>query len=478
MSLFESYVMKCAEIAWGPLTIILLVGTGIYLTIGTRFVQFRKMGTAIKSLFEKNEEQEGDISSFQALMTTLAATIGTGNIVGVSSAIVFGGPGAVFWMWVSGAIGGATRFAEALLAVKYRETNASGEQSGGPMYYIKNGMKERYGLNMAWLGSAFAFFGLIASFGTGNMAQANSVSQSLQITFGINTVVSGIVMAVLSGCVILGGVKNIGKVTEKMVPAMALIYIGGSLVAIFSNYQAIPYIFNLIFTNAFTGVAVGGGVIGTVLRMGIARGVFSNEAGLGSAPIAHAASKNNNPVVEGITASLSTFIATLVVCSMTAFVILISPMISMTEAGVMQIQGNLQGAALTTVAFDSLLPGVGGYIVTFGLVFFAFSTILGWYYYGVKCAEFIAGVKITKIYTWAWIILVFVGAVIPLEIVWGLSDLFNGLMALPNLVGLIALSPVVFAMLKEYDEKEALQAERIKIGFKKKVTVKEVQQNS
>lgn len=458
MLLFQNFVARGAELAWGSFTILLLVGTGLYLSIGTRFVQFRKIGTAIKSLFEKNDDQEGDISSFQALMTSLAATIGTGNIVGVSSAIVFGGPGAVFWMWVSGAIGGATRFAEALLAVKYRVTNESGEKSGGPMYYIEHGMKEQYGKNMAWLGSAFAFFGFIASFGTGNMAQANSVAQSLQVTFGVNTIISGLVMVVLVGCVILGGVKSIGKVTEKVVPTMALMYITGSLFAIISNYQLIPYVFNVIFANAFTGTAVGGGVLGTVLRMGIARGVFSNEAGLGSAPIAHAASKNDNPVTEGITASLSTFIATLVVCSMTAFVILISPMVVMTEAGVMEIEESLRGAALTTVAFDSLLPGIGGYIVSLGLVFFAFSTIIGWYYYGVKCAEYIGGLKITKFYTWAWIGLVFVGAVIPLEIVWGLSDMFNGLMALPNLVGLIGLSPVVFAMLKEYDEQEALQA--------------------
>ncbi|SNT25418.1 alanine or glycine:cation symporter, AGCS family [Anaerovirgula multivorans] len=461
MELFQNYVAKGAEWAWGSLTIILLVGTGIYLSIGTRFVQFRKIGTAVKSLFQKNNDQEGDISSFQALMTSLAATIGTGNIVGVSSAIVFGGPGAVFWMWVSGTIGGATRFAEALLAVKYRVTNESGEKSGGPMYYIEHGMKERYGLNMAWLGGTFAFFGFFASFGTGNMAQANSVSQSLQVTFGINTFISGIIMAILAGCVILGGVKNIGKVTEKMVPTMALMYIGGALVAIISNYQLIPYVFNLIFANAFTGAAVGG-VLGTVLRMGIARGVFSNEAGLGSAPIAHAASKNENPVTEGITASLSTFIATLVVCSMTAFVILISPMVVMSETSVMVIEESLRGAALTTVAFDALLPGVGGYIVSLGLVFFAFSTIIGWYYYGVKCAEYIGGLEIAKFYTWAWIVLVFVGAVIPLEIVWGLSDMFNGLMALPNLVGLIGLSPLVFAMLKEYDEQEALQSQCMK----------------
>lgn len=454
MNLFENYVARLAEIAWGPFTIIMLVGTGIYLSFGTRFVQFRKMKVAIKSLFEKNDDDEGDISPFQALMTSLAATIGTGNIVGVSSAIAIGGPGAVFWMWISGAIGGATRFAEAFLAIKYRETNDAGEKSGGPMYYIKNGIQDHYGVNMAWLGGAFAVFGLMASFGTGNMAQANSVSQSLEITFGINPVISGVVMAVLTAVVILGGVKNIGKVTEKIVPVMAIVYILGSLFAILSNYQYIPHVFGMIFSNAFTDKAVGGGVIGTVLRMGIARGVFSNEAGLGSAPIAHAASKNNNPVTEGLTASLSTFIATLVVCSMTAFVILASPVISMTAEGVMEIQGNLQGAVLTTTAFDSLLPGIGGYIVSFGLVFFAFSTILGWYYYGVKCAEFIAGVKITKIYTWAWIGLVFVGAIIPLEIVWGLSDLFNGLMALPNLIGLIALSPVVFAVLKEYEVDE------------------------
>ncbi|OWZ82852.1 alanine/glycine:cation symporter family protein [Natranaerobius trueperi] len=466
-NLFQSLVEQGVDLAWGPVTIVLIVGVGIYFSIGTRFIHFRKIVTAITSLFSKEESEEGDISSFQALMTSLAATIGTGNIVGVSTAIGFGGPGAVFWMWVSGAVGGATRFAEALLAVKYRVTNEKGEQSGGPMYYIKNGIQEQYGINAAWLGSAFAFFGFIASMGTGNMAQANSVSQSLETTLGVNTWVSGAIVAVLTGVVIVGGIKNIGKVTEKMVPTMAILYILGALVAIISNIHLVPEVFALIFNNAFSGQAVGGGIFGTVIRYGIARGVFSNEAGLGSAPIAHAASKNDDPVSEGITASLSTFIATIVVCTMTALVILIAPQVSMTEAGAMEIENGLQGAPLTTVAFDSLLPGIGGYIVSFGLVFFAFSTILGWYYYGSKCFEYIAGLSAVKVYKWVWICLTFVGAVIPLKIVWGLSDIFNGLMAIPNLIGLIGLSPLVFSMVKRYDKKAETEKDIIGGTFEK-----------
>lgn len=456
MDFFENVISKAASIAWGPVTIILLLGTGIFLSFGTKFIQFRKMGLAIKSLFSKGDEAEGDITPFQALMTSMAATIGTGNIVGVSSAIAYGGPGAVFWMWISGAFGGATKFAEALLAVKFRITNEAGEKSGGPMYYISRGMSKRYKKDYSWLGWIFALFGFIASFGIGNMAQANSVSESVLVTFGINPTVTGIIIAILTALVIIGGIKNIGSVTEKMVPAMALIYIIGSLVAIFNNADAIPGVFRMIFANAFTGKAVGGGVIGTVIRLGIARGIFSNEAGLGSAPIAHAASKNNDPVNEGIIGSLGAFIDTIIVCTMTALVILTSGIVTIGESGVMAIEGDLIGAALTTAAFDKLLPNVGGYIISIGLIFFAFSTIIGWYYYGSKCFEYIAGVKAVNYYKLAWVILTFVGATTSLEIVWNLSDVFNGLMAIPNLVGLLALSPLVFEMTREYEGRTIL----------------------
>lgn len=406
------------------------------------------MGKAIKSLFVKNEASDGDISSFQALSTSLAATIGTGNIVGVASAIAMGGPGAVFWMWISGAIGGATKYAEALLAIKYRITNENGEKSGGPMYYIGSGIKDRYGVNANWLSWLFALFGFIASFGIGNMVQANAISESLELTFGMSTVVTGIIIAVLTALVIIGGIKNIGSVTEKIVPAMSLMYIVGSLIAIFSNVHMIPVAFKMIFTTAFSSKAVAGGLLGSVIRYGVARGIFSNEAGLGSAPIAHAASKNDNPVSEGIIGSLGAFIDTIIVCTMTALVILSSGLVQLDNSGVMIIKGNLNGASLTNAAFNKLLPRVGGYIVSMGLVFFAFSTIIGWYYYGSKCIEYIAGLKATKIYKWIWVILTFIGATTSLDTVWNISDMFNGLMAVPNLIGLLALSPLIFEMTK------------------------------
>ncbi|NLJ79368.1 MAG: sodium:alanine symporter family protein, partial [Tissierellia bacterium] len=292
MELYQGLISKAASIAWGPITIVLLLGTGIYLSFGTRFIQFRKMGEAVRSLFSTGDGAEGDITPFQALMTSMAATIGIGNIIGVASAISVGGPGAIFWMWVSGAFGGATKFAEVLLAVRFRITNEKGEKSGGPMYYIEKGMKEVYGKNFKWLGWLFAFFALMASFGIGNMAQANSVSEAMEITFGINPIITAFAVGILTALVIIGGIQGIGRITEKIVPTMAFLYLGGGLIAILTNASAIPAAFGMIFANAFTGKAVGGGLIGTVIRLGMARGIFSNEAGLGSAPIAHAASQN------------------------------------------------------------------------------------------------------------------------------------------------------------------------------------------
>lgn len=460
MENFEKIVSAIGGFAWGGFMIVLLVGTGLILTIGTRVVQFRKLGYAFKLLFSKDIADDGDITPFQALMTSLAATIGTGNIAGVASAIAAGGPGAVFWMWVTAAVGGATKFSEALLAIKYRITNEKGEKSGGPMYYIKNGMHEKYGGNWAWLGWAFALFGFVASFGIGNMVQANSVAASLRTSIGLPTYVSGIIIAVATALVIIGGIKSIARVTEKIVPAMAIIYIIGSLVVLFAKASVVPHAFGMIFTNAFNAKAVGGGLLGTVIRYGVARGVFSNEAGLGSAPIAHAASKNNDPVKQGIIGSLGSFIDTLIVCTMTALVILVSGLVNIGSDGLMTIVTNpntgeaLSGAALTTRAYSESLPGIGSFIVAFGLVFFAFSTILGWYYYGSKCLEYIAGIKAVEIYKYAWIILCFIGAVMSLEFVWNLSDAFNGLMAIPNLIGLLALSPVIFKLTKEYEQKQ------------------------
>ncbi|MGB3368473.1 MAG: sodium:alanine symporter family protein [Acidaminobacteraceae bacterium] len=456
MESFNNIINQINSFAWGGVMIFFLVGTGFVLTVGTRAIQFRKLGYAFKLLFSKDFEGEGDITPFQALMTSLAATIGTGNIAGVAGAIAAGGPGAVFWMWVTAAVGGATKYGEALLAIKYRITNERGEKSGGPMYYIKVGMQEKYGGNWAWLGWAFAFFGTVASFGIGNMVQANSVAQSLEISIGVSPVVSGIIIAIATALVILGGIKSIGKVTEKIVPIMAVIYVVGALVILFKNAEFVPAAFGMIFGNAFSAKAVGGGLFGTVIRFGVARGVFSNEAGLGSAPIAHAASANNDPVRQGIIGSLGSFIDTLIVCTMTALVILVSGLVTLDPVtGLMSITDGLDGAALTTMAFDNAFPGFGGLIVSFGLVFFAFSTILGWYYYGSKCLEYIAGVKAIDIYKWVWIVLVFFGAIFKVGIVWNLSDTFNGLMAIPNLIALLALSPVIFAITNDWEKKNA-----------------------
>ena len=456
MEALNNLIGAIGSFAWGPIMITLLFATGLILSIGTKFVQYRKLGLAFKLLFTKAADAEGDISPFQALMTSLAATIGTGNIAGVATAIAIGGPGAVFWMWITAILGGATKFSEAVLAIKYRVTDEKGEKSGGPMYYASKGMEEKFGGNWKWLGIAFALFAFIASFGIGNMVQSNSVAASLQQSTGLSPYISGIVIAAATALVIIGGIKSIGKTTEKIVPIMAIIYIIGSLVVIFANLATLPRAFGWIFGNAFNANAVSGGFIGTVVRMGVARGVFSNEAGLGSAPIAHAASKTNDPVRQGIIASLGSFIDTIIVCTMTALVILISPVVSIGADGLMVVQDGLNGAALTTAAFNASLPGVGQYIVSFGLIFFAFSTILGWYYYGYKSFEYLVGVKIASYYKWAWVVLVFVGAVIPLSFVWNLSDAFNGLMAIPNLIALIALSSVIFGMLKDYEVKKDL----------------------
>ncbi|PLX35232.1 MAG: sodium:alanine symporter family protein, partial [Clostridiales bacterium] len=401
---------------------------------------------------------EGDITPFQALMTSLAATIGTGNIAGVATALAIGGPGAIFWMWITAAVGGATKYGEAVLAIKYRQTNDKGEKSGGPMYYAWKGMEDKFGGNWKWLGGAFAVFGFIASFGIGNMVQSNSVAAAMDETIGLSPVISGAVIAVLTALVILGGIKSIGKVTEKIVPIMAIIYVLGSLFILFTNAGKVGMAFGLIFSNAFNANAVSGGLVGTVIRMGVARGVFSNEAGLGSAPIAHAASKNDNPVTQGIIASLGSFLDTIVVCSMTALVILVSGLLTFDANGMMTVADGLTGAALTSRAFGIAMPGFGSFIVSFGLMFFAFSTIIGWYYYGSKCAEFLFGLKAEMPYKWAWVILTYVGATIPLGFVWNISDAFNGLMAIPNLVALLALSGSIFKWTKEYEEKEKLSA--------------------
>lgn len=426
---------------WGPPMLFLLVGTGVYLTIGTNFFSILKLGYVLKNtllkIFSKEQAGEGEITPFQAVATALAATVGTGNIAGVATAIALGGPGAVFWMWVSAVFGMTTKFGEVVLSIKYRERTEDGRFVGGPMYYIANG------LNMKWLATVFAVFGALAAFGIGNMVQSNSVAASLQESFNISPLVTGLVLAVLTALVILGGIKRIGSVTEKLVPGMASIYILGAIFIIIMNGSHIPEAFGLIFGNAFTGTAAVGGFAGSTLamavRFGVARGVFSNEAGLGSAPIAHAASTTDHPVRQGLWGVFEVFMDTIVICTLTALAILVS---GLWNTGA-------TGAALTTQAFDEAIIG-GGYIVSIGIMLFAFSTILGWSYYGERCAEYLFGEKAIVPYRVIWIPFVVIGAVGGLEFIWALADTMNGLMAIPNLVGVLLLSGTILKLTKEF----------------------------
>ncbi len=432
-------------IVWGPPMLILIVGTGLFLSISTGFFSITKLGYILKNtllkMFSKEGKGEGEVTAFQAVATALAATVGTGNIAGVATAIASGGPGAVFWMWIAAILGMTTKFAEVVLAVNFREKTEDGRFVGGPMYYITNG------LGWKWLAVLFAVFGAFAAFGIGNMVQSNSVAEALQNSFNIKPWITGAVLAVVTGLVIIGGIKRIGAFTEKLVPFMAAIYIIGGLVILIMNVSHIPAAFGLIFSSAFTGKAAVGGFAGAAvsqaIRFGVARGVFTNEAGLGSAPIAHAAATTDHPVRQGLWGVFEVFADTLVICSITALAIVSS---GVWESG-------LTGAALTTSAFDATLPG-GGYIVSIGIVLFAFSTIVGWEYYGERCAEYLFGPKANMIYRILWIPFVLIGAIGGLEFVWSLADTMNGLMAIPNLIGVIALSGTVLKLTKDFFAKE------------------------
>lgn len=441
MEMLNMIINKMGDIVWGPPMLIFLVGTGIYLTFKIGGLQFTSLGYALKLAFGRpkkdSADYEGDISHFKSLMTALAATIGTGNIAGVATAIVSGGPGAIFWMWVTAIVGMATKYAEAVLAVKYREKSPNGEMAGGPMYFLANG------LNQPKLGWAFAFFGVVASFGIGNLVQVNSVADAVNASFGVDHMTSGVVMAICTGAVVIGGIKSIGTVAGYLVPIMATIYVVGGLGIIILNFAKVPAALAIIFSDAFTGQAMAGGAIGTVIRYGVARGVFSNEAGLGSAPIAAAAAKTDYPARQALVSMTGTFLDTIVVCSITGIVVVMTGLWS---------DGNLKGAALTTKAFQDLLPGeFSGLIVTIGLIMFAYSTVLGWCYYGEKCLEYIAGKTAVKWYRLIFSCVVLLGASMKLETVWNIADIFNGLMAIPNLIGLVLLANVVVSETKIFN---------------------------
>lgn len=436
MAAIESLLSQISDLIWGYPLLILLFGTHIFLTFRLKFIQ-KYIGKAIKLSLQRSNEGEGDVSQFGALTTALAATIGTGNIVGVATAVAAGGPGAVLWMWLTGVFGISTKYAEALLAVKYRVKSADGLMAGGPMYVLERGLKQK------WLGVIFAALTAVAAFGIGNMVQANSISSMVNESFGVPTWISGIVMTILTAIVIIGGIKSIAKVCEALVPFMAIFYVLGCLILLIMRADTIPDTFCLIFTSAFTGQAMIGGFLGAgfkeAVRYGIARGLFSNESGLGSAPIVAAAAQTKNPVRQALVSSTGTFWDTVVVCAITGLVVV--------NSGAW-VKG-LKGAALTKTAFEEI-PIVGPIILAVGLLTFVFSTILGWSYYGEKAAEYLFGSKVIQPYRWLWVLAVMVGSVVTLHTVWTFADIANGLMAIPNLVSLILLNGIIVYETKHY----------------------------
>jgi AGCS family alanine or glycine:cation symporter len=428
---------------WGPPLLVLLIGTGIYLTIRLGLLQVFKLPLALKLLFAKDDDGngEGDVTSFAALCTALAATIGTGNIVGVATAIKMGGPGAMFWMWMAAFFGMATKYAEGLLAVKYRVTDKNGQMSGGPMYYIEKG------LGIKWMAKLFAFFGIcVALLGIGIFPQINAITESMNVAYNVPIIITAIIITIMVILSILGGIKSISKVAELIVPFMAIFYVLGSVIILVLNASAVPAAIELIFKSAFTPAAAAGGFLGATIRQaiqnGVARGVFSNESGLGSAPIAAAAAKTKSCVRQGLISMTGTFIDTIVVCTMTGLVLVTTGAWKTEHAG----------AAMTNYAFSIGLPSgnIGQFIVTIGLLFFSFTTIIGWNYYGERCTEYLFGVKGIKPYRYIFIALVAVGAFLKLDLIWILADIVNALMAIPNLIALLALSGVIVAETRSY----------------------------
>lgn len=458
METLKSIIDSISNFVWGPVMLVFLVGTGIFLTIKLNFLPWRNLGSSLKRLFSKESRKKtegtGDISPFSALMTALASTVGTGNIVGVATAMVMGGPGALVWMWISAAFGISTKYAECALAGKYREINAKGEMCGGPMYTLKNGLKnKKLGKFLAVL---FAIFTLLASFGIGNASQANSIAGAVYSTFQIPKWIIGIILAVMVGIVVIGGIQSISKVSTVLVPFMAIFYIITGLTVVIINGKNLPDGIANIFSMAFGFKPVAGGLVGTItasvmnsMRYGIARGVFSNEAGLGSAAITAASATSDNHVKQGYINMCGTFIDTIIVCTITGLAIASSGMLGQTDG-----DGKLfEGAALTIAAFETALGKAGAVFVTIGIIMFAFSTILGWEYNGEKALEFLFGKPIIcYIYRVIFSILTFVGATAALDIVWSFSDIANGLMAIPNLISLIALSGVLAKDTKEYQK--------------------------
>ena len=475
---FSEIVNAINGFAWGPWMLLLLVGTGVYLSIRVGFIQFSKFGYAMKNTlgkaFKKQDVGKGEVSPFQAMCTALAATVGTGNIAGVTGAIVAGGPGAVFWMWISALFGMVTKYAEVLLSVKYRERNESGDWVGGPMYYIKNGL----GKGWAWLGAIFCVLGALAAFGIGNMTQINTIASSINTAidafggnveastvtlFGqivpVSSIVIGVIAAIIVALVLIGGMKRIGQVTEKLVPVMAVIYILASIIVLIVNIKYLGQAFGLIFGNAFTVQAAFGGAVGiafkTIVQKGVARGVFSNEAGLGSAPIAHAATSETNPVKQGVYGIFEVFMDTIVICTLTALVVLLG----YCSGAIAPDWGASGGTDLVSASFGGVLGSkIGALIVAVGITLFALSTLLSWSLYGVRCFEYLFGVRASLGYKIVFVIVVVIGATLKLSIVWDIADTLNGFMAIPNLIALLGLSGVVIKVTKDhFSNKENLK---------------------
>ena len=443
METINSFFNWLNGIVWGVPMIVLILGTGLYLQVRLGFMPLFKIIYGFRMIWKSRTPgatAEGEITPYAALMTALSATIGTGNIAGVATAIAVGGPGALFWMWVTAFVGMATKYAEVVVAVKYREVDDRGEHAGGPMYAIRNGL----GRHWHWLGTAFALFGGFAGFGIGNMVQANGIASAMENAFGLSTWITGGVLTVLTGLVVLGGIKRIGAVAERVVPTMAIFYMVCVVVVLVMFAGEIPAAFATIFSDAFTGTAATGGFLGATIIMaiqrGVARGIFSNEAGLGTAGIAQAAGSTSNPVFSGVIGMMGTFIDTIIVCTLTGLAIMVTGVWSSGETG----------AVLTSTAFEAAMPGIGSYLLAISLALFAFTTILGWAYYSEKCWEFLVGTISEKPFRILWTIAVFFGATLSLDFAWLVADTLNALMAIPNLISLLLLSPIVIKLTRDY----------------------------
>jgi len=452
MEALTAFLTAINGFVWGPPMLVLILGTGLLLQVRLRLMPILRIPTGFRMVWKGRKpdaDAKGEISPYAALMTALAATVGTGNIAGVATAIAIGGPGALFWMWMTALVGMATKYSEVLLAVYYRQVDETGEHMGGPMFAIRNGLGPRW----RWLAAAFALFGGFAGFGIGNMVQSNSIAEVMNESFGVTHWITGVVLAALTGFVLIGGIKRIGAVAEKLVPFMCISYIAVSLLVLVLYAGQIPEALGLIFKHAFTPVAASGGFLGATImlamRYGVARGIFSNEAGLGTAGIAQAAGQSKSPVRSGLVGMMGTFIDTIMVCSMTGLVLMVTGVWNSGESG----------AALSSNAFATALPGFGGYFLALALAVFAYTTILGWAYYGEKCWEYLVGSSAVETpYRVLWTIFVLIGAVTQLDFVWLVADTLNAFMAFPNLISLVLLSPVVVKLTNEYFASQMAEA--------------------